>query len=131
MHGAGAALREPATEMRIVESDVVTQRVEQRHVWIDIDRVVLAVDVQREFLGHGGRFPRIRFLNYSAHFRSVRIKQSPAGENTLFTEFPFLRSNSCAAVSQCRGIRLFGLRVSKRAHRGEQFAHLPLTYAAR
>ena len=56
MHGAGAALREPAAEMRIVEADVVAQRVEQRHVGIGIDGVRLAVDGQRKCLGHGRRF---------------------------------------------------------------------------
>ena len=39
MHGAGAALREPAAELRIVEPDVVLQRIEQRHVGIGVDRV--------------------------------------------------------------------------------------------
>ena len=39
MHRAGAALREPAAEMRIVEADVVAQRIEQRHVRIGVDGV--------------------------------------------------------------------------------------------
>jgi hypothetical protein len=52
MHGAGAALRQPATEMRIVQSDIVAQGIEQRHVGIGIDRVRRAVDAQREALIH-------------------------------------------------------------------------------
>ena len=46
MHRAGTALREPAAEMRIVEPEIVAQRIEQRHVGIGIDRVDLAVDVE-------------------------------------------------------------------------------------
>src|ERR1700686_2730907 len=42
--------------MRIVQSEGVTQRIEQRHVRIGIDRVVVPVDVELELLGHGGRF---------------------------------------------------------------------------
>ena len=49
MHRAGAALRQAAAEMRIVEADVVAQRIEQRHVRIGIDGVGLAVHVEREF----------------------------------------------------------------------------------
>ena len=52
MHRAGAALREAAAEMRVVEADVVTQGIKQRHVRIGIDRMVFAVDVEGEFLGH-------------------------------------------------------------------------------
>src|SRR5262249_29661698 len=50
VHGAGAALRQPAAEMRVVERELVAQRVEQRHVGIGIDRVDLAVHVE----GHSG-----------------------------------------------------------------------------
>src|SRR5262249_2029476 len=39
MHRAGAALREPAAEVRVVEPDVVAQGIEQRHVRIGIDRI--------------------------------------------------------------------------------------------
>ena len=38
--------------------EIVAQRVEQRHVGIDIDRVVAAVDVEGDFLRHRGSFPR-------------------------------------------------------------------------
>src|SRR2546430_605818 len=57
MHRAGAALREAAAEMGVVKADVVTQRVKQRHVRIGIDRMVFAVDVEGEFLGHMNSFP--------------------------------------------------------------------------
>src|SRR5215831_9023069 len=50
VHGAGAALRQAAAEMRIVERELVAQRVEQRHVGIGVDRVDLAVHVE----GHSG-----------------------------------------------------------------------------
>src|ERR1700690_1368822 len=57
LHGAGAALRQPAAEMRIVEADIVAQRVKQRHVGIGIDRMGLAVDVEVKFLAHGVSLP--------------------------------------------------------------------------
>src|SRR3954464_7675692 len=44
MHGAGAALREPAAEMRIVEAEIVAQRVQQRHLGLGVYRNALAVD---------------------------------------------------------------------------------------
>ena len=56
MHGAGAALRQPAAELRIVQPDVVAQRVEQRHVRIGVDRVRLAVHVEG-YSGHGCMSP--------------------------------------------------------------------------
>jgi len=52
MHRAGAALREPAAEVRIVEPDVVAQRIKQRHVGIGIDRMDLAVHVE-VYSSHG------------------------------------------------------------------------------
>src|SRR5437660_6105459 len=52
MHGAGAALRQPAAEMRVVQRQLVAQRVEQRHVGIGIDRLDLAVHVEI-YSGHG------------------------------------------------------------------------------
>src|SRR2546430_2650416 len=54
--GAGAALRQSAAELRIVEPDVVLQRVEQRHVRIGVDRVRLAVHVEG-YSGHGCMSP--------------------------------------------------------------------------
>ncbi len=53
MHDAGAALAEPAAEMRIVEIKIAAQSIEQRHVRLGLDRVDLAVDVEREFSVHG------------------------------------------------------------------------------
>src|ERR1700683_811165 len=52
MHRAGTALAQPTAEMRIVETDFVAQHVEQRRIWIALDCVVVAVDVERVFLGH-------------------------------------------------------------------------------
>ena len=52
MHGAGAALGEPAAEMRIVQAEIVAQRVEQRHVLVRLHGVHLAVDVEGKLLGH-------------------------------------------------------------------------------
>src|SRR6266542_4229878 len=52
MHGAGAALRQPAAEMRVIQRQLVAQRVEQRHVGIGIDRLDLAVHVE-VYSGHG------------------------------------------------------------------------------
>src|SRR5262245_45210603 len=52
MDGAGAALRQAAAEVGVVQANVVAERVQQRHVRIDIDIVVLAVDVQGKSLAH-------------------------------------------------------------------------------
>src|SRR3989442_11159094 len=43
MHGAGAALREPAAEVRIVQAEIVAQRIEQRHLGLRVHRNALAV----------------------------------------------------------------------------------------
>src|SRR5262249_8101343 len=50
VHGAGAALRQAAAEMRVVERELAAQRVEQRHVGIGIDGLDLAIHVE----GHSG-----------------------------------------------------------------------------
>src|SRR5262249_25170337 len=50
VHGAGAVLGQVAVEMLVVERKLVAQRVEQRHVWIGVDRLGLAVHVE----GHSG-----------------------------------------------------------------------------
>src|SRR5580700_10176941 len=52
MHGAGAALGKPAAEMRIVQAEIVTQRVEQRHVVVRLYGAHLSIDVEGIFLGH-------------------------------------------------------------------------------
>src|SRR5262245_59659357 len=44
MDRARAALREAATEMRVVQREIVAQGVQERHVRIDVDRDRLAVD---------------------------------------------------------------------------------------
>src|SRR6266850_3360817 len=43
MHGAGAALREPAAEVRVVQAEIVAQRIEQRHLGLRVHRNALAV----------------------------------------------------------------------------------------
>src|SRR6266850_602273 len=43
MHRAGAALREPAAEMRIVQAELAAQRIEQRHLGLRVHRNALAV----------------------------------------------------------------------------------------
>src|SRR5262245_56502880 len=51
--GAGAALAEAAAETRIVQAEVIAQRIEERHVWVvDLDCLCLAIDNEREALGH-------------------------------------------------------------------------------
>ncbi len=57
MHRAGAALRKPATEMWIVETKIVTQCIEQRHVRIGVDSVRRAVDRKGKALGHSVQLP--------------------------------------------------------------------------
>src|SRR5258708_10607474 len=44
MHGAGAALREPAAEVRIVQVKFAAQCIEQRHLGLRFDGNTLAVD---------------------------------------------------------------------------------------
>src|SRR5262249_16006410 len=83
MHGAGAALREPATEMRIAQSELVTQRIEQRHVRIGIDRMHLAVDVQREFLVHGYPPETSGRPDFFQGFTGVGRVVQPAGVGNL------------------------------------------------
>ena len=52
MHGAGAALRQAAAELRVVQAEIVPQCIEQRHVRIGFDRLGLAVDIEGKLLGH-------------------------------------------------------------------------------
>src|SRR6266850_2584748 len=47
-HRAGAALPEPAAELRAVQGEVVAQHVEQRSVGLDVEPVGLAVDRERD-----------------------------------------------------------------------------------
>src|SRR5262249_31588569 len=51
VHGAGAALREPAAEVRVAEAEIVAQRIEQRHLGLGVYRNALAVDGHSE-CGH-------------------------------------------------------------------------------
>src|ERR1700678_1414941 len=65
MHGAGAALRKAAAEVPVVEAEIVSKRVEQRHVRVGFDGLNLAVDVKgillgRIFLVHGRAFLHMR-----------------------------------------------------------------------
>jgi len=47
MHRAGPALPETAAEARIVELEIIAQRIQKRHVGIvDLDRLRLAVDME-------------------------------------------------------------------------------------
>src|SRR5207237_7925681 len=53
MHGAGAALGEAAAEARAVESQVIAERVEQRHLGIvDRNRDRSTVDIEGNRGGH-------------------------------------------------------------------------------
>src|SRR5206468_2890231 len=47
-HRAGAALREPAAELRAVQLEVVAQYIEEGSVGVDRDRLALAVDLKSE-----------------------------------------------------------------------------------
>src|SRR3984957_12736144 len=55
MHGASAALSDPATILRTGESDRIAQHPKQRGVRLDIDLVRLSVDGKRY---HSSPFPR-------------------------------------------------------------------------
>src|SRR5262249_14631539 len=59
MHGASAALREAATEMRVVQAEIITQRVKQRHVRIGVDRMGRPIDGKGKSLGHGVQLPEL------------------------------------------------------------------------
>ena len=48
MHCAGAALAQTAAETGIVEPHMVAQRIQQRHVGVGVDRVLLAIDIKDE-----------------------------------------------------------------------------------
>jgi len=52
MNSAGTALRQAAAEVWVVQTDIVAERVKQRHVRIDIDVVDPAVDAQGKSLAH-------------------------------------------------------------------------------
>src|SRR6185295_12309292 len=73
VHGAGAALREAAAEMRIVEPEIVAQRVEQRHVGIGVDRLNLAVHVEIDS-SHGYGSPLGFAWGAAAESRGTRLR---------------------------------------------------------
>src|SRR5689334_18498276 len=54
MHGAGAALRQSAAEMRIIQIEIVAQHIEERRVRVGGDGMDGSVDAQRKFLTHSG-----------------------------------------------------------------------------
>src|SRR5260221_1597757 len=53
MHGAGAALREAAAEMRVGEAEIAAQGLEQRHLGIGLDARRLTVEPEGNALRHG------------------------------------------------------------------------------
>ena len=78
--GARAALREAATEKcGLFMPRSSTQRIEQRHVRFDVDRVRMAVDLKGEFLGHGTFRPPGRTAGFSPLVREFRGTCSLAG----------------------------------------------------
>src|SRR5271157_5728220 len=54
MHGAGAALPQSAAEVRIVQSKIVAQHIEERRVGIGGDGMGASVYAERKFLTHSG-----------------------------------------------------------------------------
>ena len=52
MHGACAALREPAAEMRVVEPELVAKYVEKGRIRRDLDGPCLAVQLEGDMSGH-------------------------------------------------------------------------------
>src|SRR5262249_44333633 len=65
VHGAGAALGKAAAEMRVVETEVVAQRIKERHVRIGFDRLGLAVHVEHKSLVHNGASSRALVVHLS------------------------------------------------------------------
>src|SRR5262249_234949 len=55
-HGAGAALRQPAAELRAIELEVVAKHVKQRRVRLGRNRTAHAIDFDVD--GHAWRLPR-------------------------------------------------------------------------
>src|SRR5713226_8474618 len=54
MHGAGTALAKAAAEARAMQSEIVAQGVQKRHLRVvHLDGGDLAVHVERDFTGHG------------------------------------------------------------------------------
>jgi hypothetical protein len=85
--GAGAALAEPAAELRAVQVQVVAQRVQQRRGWIDVERVPHAVD------GEGDHRAVSSFLSLAA------IASAPvhAGRSVYAARTYAARSAICAS----------------------------------
>src|SRR6516165_548169 len=57
LDGARTALCESAAKMRVVETEIIAQRIEQRHVGIGVYRVRRAVDRECKLLGHSVQLP--------------------------------------------------------------------------
>ena len=55
-----AALGETASKMRIVQAEIVTQRIEQRHVVVRLYGAHLSIDVEGILLGHGASVLHMR-----------------------------------------------------------------------
>src|SRR5262249_42171337 len=55
-HGAGAALRQPASELRAIELEVVAKHVKQRRVRLGRNRTAHAIDF--DVGGHAWRLPQ-------------------------------------------------------------------------
>jgi hypothetical protein len=68
--------------MRIVESKIVAQGIEQWHIGVGVDRIGLTVDVEDKFLAHGVLLPT-RKLNLGTAPKFLR--QKPEQRGTLLT----------------------------------------------
>src|ERR1700682_5109154 len=74
VHGARAALREPATKLRTVEREVVAQDIQQRRVGIGFSRARLAVDPQG-IAGYRSLLPREGFSLAASTAKQKRISR--------------------------------------------------------
>jgi hypothetical protein len=52
VHGARAALAQAAAEARIVEPQMVAQGIQQRHLGVGVDCVLLTIDIEDEVPDH-------------------------------------------------------------------------------
>src|SRR5262245_24528058 len=93
--------------MRIVEADIVAQSIKQRHVRIGIDRMDDVVDVESEFLRHGGRSPGSSgFSRAVEHLRgasSATVLQSLGAEPQLWNRKKHKISVLSSVVSRDNG----------------------------
>src|ERR1700751_2416860 len=124
MHGAGAALRQAATEMRIVEAEIVAQHVEERRIWVGGNGMRASVDAERKFLTHSGESSYVRRSRSRRLFCSCRLCAKPDDweQDLRATNC----CHACRAIIQC-AVSISAARVLRQPlHGSKQIANLGL-----